>query len=252
VKNKLVAIICAAGLACVAQVGTAAGEAHWSYAGATGPAKWGTLSKEFALCKKGERQSPIDIPDAEVRKGDLPPLLFNYKPSPLRIIDDGHTIRVDYAPGSFLTVSGNRYQLVSFDFHKPSQYKVSGKEHEMEVDLTHEGKDGKLAIVAVFLDPGQSNPLVKTLWSNLPRVKDKEHVVPSVTINAYGLLPESKDHYTLAGSLTTPPCTENVTWYVLKTPVQLSADQIARFARLYPMNARPVERINERDLVGSR
>ena len=251
-SSKLLAMVLGAGLASATGWSAVAADARWSYTGATGPAKWGGLDKTFGSCKTGEAQSPIDIPDADVRKGDLSPLLFNYKPSPLRIVDNGHTIQVNYAPGSFVTVAGKQYQLVRFDFHKPSEEKVNGKDHEMAAHLVHEDKDGKLAIVAIFLDPGKENALIKTLWSNLPQTKDKESVVEAVKINALELLPQDKGYYMFPGSLTMPPCTENVTWYVLKTPVQVSADEIARFAKLYPMNARPVQPLNGRDLVGTR
>jgi carbonic anhydrase len=208
------------------------------------------MEKNFVLCKTGTAQSPIDIPDADVRKGDLSPLLFNYKPSPLRIIDNDHTI-LNYAPGSFVTVGGKQYQLVQFHFHKPSEEKVNGKDHEMVAHLVHEDKDGKLAVIAIFLDPGKENALIKTLWSNLPQTKDKESALDSVQINAIQLLPQDKGYYMFPGSLTTPPCTENVTWYVLKTPTQISAEEIARFGKLYPMNARPVQPLGGRDLVGT-
>lgn len=223
----------------------------WSYTGANGPAKWGTLEKAYALCKTGEQQSPIDISDAKARKGDLPSMLFNYKPSPLKIIDNGHTIQVNYAPGSYVSVEGRQYNLVRFEFHKPGEEKIDGKGHEMDVHLIHETSDGRVAVVAVSLDPGKENPLIKTLWANLPQVKDQERVVDNVMINAVQLLPQDKGYYTYAGSLTTPPCTEDVTWYVLKTPVQVSNDQIARFARMYPMNARPIQPFNSRDVMGT-
>ncbi|MGH8851411.1 MAG: carbonic anhydrase [Casimicrobiaceae bacterium] len=230
----------------------AAPPGQWSYSGATGPAKWGKLGKDFALCAQGKTQSPIDIPDAGARKGDLSPLLFNYQASPLRITDNGHTIEVDYAPGSSISVNGKHYELVQFHFHKPSEEKVSGKGHEMEVQLVHRGKDGKLAVVAVFLDEGKENPLIKTLWSHQPQAKDKPTVVDAVKINALDLLPRDKGYYTFAGSLTTPPCSEKVTWFVLKTPVQLSADQIAHFGKTYPTNARPVQELNARDIQATR
>jgi carbonic anhydrase len=250
--RKVLTIIAAVGIASVPGLGAAADAGRWTYAGATGPAKWGTLEKGFALCKSGTSQSPIDIPDADARKGDLASLLFNYKPSPLKIIDDGHTIHVNYAPGSFLIVGGSQYELVEFHFHRPSEQKISGKGHDMEADLVHRDKDGKLAVVAVLLDEGKENALIKTLWSNLPQDKGKERVVDAVKINALGLLPQKKDYYTFAGSLTTPPCSENLTWFVLKNPAQISADEIARFAKVYPMNARPVQPLNSRDIQGTR
>jgi carbonic anhydrase len=249
--DALVATVIAAGLIVFASPCAAAEAARWSYTGPNGPAKWGKLEKAFATCASGTTQAPIDIPDAHVRKGDLPPLLFNYKASPLKIIDNGHTIQVNYAPDSWLTVEGKRYELVEIHFHKPSEAKIDGKGHDMAAHLVHRDKDGKLAYVAVFLDQGKENALIKTLWSNLPQAKDKENVAAGVQVNAVGLLPQNKDYYTFKGSLTTPPCTEDVAWYVLKTPVQISAEEIARFARFYPMNARPVQPLNDRDILGS-
>jgi len=228
-----------------------AADAAWAYSGANGPAKWGKLSKENAVCGTGQLQSPIDIPDANVRKGDIPPLLFNYKPTPIRIVDTGTTIQVNYPPGSFLTVSGKRFELVSIDFHKPSESKVSGKGHDMSAHLVHKGEGGKQAIIVVFLDQGNENEVVKTLWKNLPAAKGKEVVVDGTQINALGLLPKTKDYYQYEGSLSTPPCTENVTWIVLKTPTTLSGESIARFGRLYTGNVRPIQPRNDRDIVGS-
>ncbi len=247
-----IALIVAAVLWGIAARSQAAETAAWSYAGANGPTKWGRLGKENATCGTGQLQSPIDIPDASVRKGDIPPLLFNYKPVPIHIVDTGNTIQVNYPPGSFVTVSGKRYELVSIDFHKPSEEKVSGKGHDMSVHLVHKGENGKLAIVAVFLDQGNENEVVKTLWKNLPVTKDKEVVVEGTQINALGLLPKNKDYYQYQGSLSKPPCTENVTWLVLKTPTTISGEEIARFGRLYSNNVRPIQPRNDRDIVGSR
>ena len=249
-KNIVTAMI-AALAAGTAGLFVGADAASWAYTGANGPAKWGKLAKDFALCGTGTMQSPIDIPDKDVRKGDLPPLLFNYKPSPLRIIDDGRTIQVNYAPDSWVTVAGKRYELIAITFHRPAEEKVSGKGHEMSAHLIHRDKDGKVAILAVTLDPGSENPVLKALWSNLPSSKGKENAVDTVTINALGLVPKTKGYYTYTGSLTTPPCTEGITWYVLKTPIEASADQIARFGRLYPANARPVQARNDRDILGT-
>jgi len=235
-----------------AAAGEGADKGAWSYSGANGPPKWAKLDKEYALCGTGELQAPIDIVDAKVRKGDLPPILFNYKPSPLSIIDDGHTIRVDIAPGSRISVEGGVYDLTAIEFHKPGEVKVDGKAHEMSAHLFHKNKDGRIAIVAVPLEQGKENEVVKTLWSHLPVTKGKEVVIDSVKINPVGLLPAKKDYYMFAGSLTTPPCSENVKWMVLMQPVQISGEQIRQFAKLYPMNARPAQALNDRDVQGSR
>jgi len=246
------AIVVGTVLSLAATAGYGADPEHWSYSGPTGPAKWNTLEKSFAQCKLGQVQSPIDIPDEKARKGDLSPLLFNYKPSPLRIVDNGHTIQVNYAPGSFLSWEGKRYELTQFHFHKPGEEKIDGKGHEMDAHLVHQGPNGKLVVLAIQLDAGKENRLMKALWDNLPKEKGKESVVDAVKINVLDLLPENKGYYLYAGSLTTPPCSEEVTWFVLKTPVQVSPDQIARFARLYPMNARPVQPLNDRDIQATR
>ena len=193
----------------VAVAGYGAEGPHWTYAGATGPAKWGNLEKGFEECKLGQTQSPIDIPDASARKGDIASLLFNYN------------------PGSFVTVDGKQYELVQFHFHKPSEEKINGRGHDMVAHLVHRGPGGKLGVIAVLLDAGRENRLIKTLWDNLPKEKAKENVVNAVTINVVDLLPQNKGYYTFAGSLTTPPCSQDVTWFVLKTPVEISAVEIA-------------------------
>ncbi len=196
-RNALLPMILAGGLAGLPAWCHAADAADWSYTGPKGPARWGKLDKSYALCAQGSAQSPIDIPDASVRKGDLPPILFNYRPSSLKIVDDGRTIRVDYAPDSWITVAGRRYELVGFSFRKPSEHKIDRKGFDMEVQLLHKDKEGKLAVVAVLLEQGKENALVKTLWTHLPLAKGKQSVVDAVKINAVGLLPPSKDYYHL-------------------------------------------------------
>ena len=249
---RSVAFVVGVALLIAASASRAAGDKKWTYGGKTGPDKWSTLETGFAECKLGQFQSPIDIPDANTRKGDFASMLFNYKPSPLKMVDNGFTIQVDYAPGSSFSIDDKRYELMQFHFHKPSEEKIDGKGHEMDVHLVHRAQDGKLAVIAVLLDTGKENPVVKTLMNNLPKEKGKETMVEKATINALDLLPDNKGYYRFAGSLTTPPCSENVTWFVLKKPVQISADSIARFGKTYPMNARPVQPINGRDIEATR
>jgi carbonic anhydrase len=230
----------------------AAVDKGWSYSGKTGPANWAKVEKDAAACSEGMAQSPIDIPDAKVRKGDFPTILFNYKPSPLTVVDDGHEIVVKFAPGSAITLEGGRFELVSLNFHKPAEHKVDGKTHAMEAHLVHRAPDGKTATLALFIDPGKDNPAIKQIAANLPQGKGHENSVSSVTINPLQLLPDNKDYYGYKGSLTQPPCTENVEWVILKSPITMSSDEIARLSRAYPMNARPVQPINGRDIWGSR
>jgi carbonic anhydrase len=210
-----------------------------SYSGAQGPAHWGDLKPEFAACKTGHRQSPIDIRDT--RKADMPPIQFDYKSSPLHIIDNGHTIMINYGPGSYISVGGKTYQLKQFHFHRPSEEKIHGESYDMVAHLVHADQEGTLAVVAILLQKGEDNPLVHKLWDHLPKEKEKEELLDSVGIDVTSLLPADRSYYAFPGSLTTSPCSENVTWLVLKHPVVISAAEIEQFGRLYPNNARPTQ-----------
>jgi carbonic anhydrase len=234
-------------LCCATQARTA--DKHWSYREHGGAAKWGELDRSFATCKLGKLQSPVDIRDA--RLADLPAIKFDYKPSPLKILDNGHTIQVNYAPGSSIDIGGARYELVQFHFHKPSEEKINGKPHDMVVHLVHKGADGKLAVVAVLLDKGKMNPMIDLIWKNLPTEKEEE-TRPGATVDAAELLPANKGYFTFQGSLTTPPCSEEVRWFVLKNPVTISESELAAFGKRYPMNARPTQPLNGRTIQATR
>jgi carbonic anhydrase len=224
-----------------------AAKAHWSYSGPDGPSHWGDLEPDFATCKTGEHQAPIDIKDAK-SDSTLPPIQFDYKPSPLKIINNGHTIQINLKSGGSITIGGAQYQLVQFYFHKPSEEAINGKHFDMSVHLVHQDAGGKLAVVAVLLKSGKENQFIQSLWNNLPAEEGKEYAPGNVTVNVASLLPVDRNYYTFDGSLTTPPCSEGVEWFVLKTPVELSAAQIAAFAKLYQMNARPIQPLNGREV----
>lgn len=215
-------------------------EGHgWDYGKEHGPEHWGDLDPRFAACKAGHRQSPIDI--GETVKADLPPIEFDYRPSPLRIVDNGHTVMATYGPGSSIRVDGRRYELKQIHFHRPSENTVHGKRYEMEAHLVHADAAGRLAVVAVLLERGRENALVRDLWSHLPGEKEKEELPVGVRIDASSLLPAGRGYYAFEGSLTTPPCSEEVDWIVLKDPVQVSDEEIGRFSRLYPNDARTTQ-----------
>ena len=211
---------------------------HWGYEGAGGPENWSRLSPEYALCGTGKRQSPIDIRDGI--RVDLEPIQFDYRPARFRVIDNGHTVQVTL-PGGSISLLGKSYQLIQFHFHRPSEEMVDGKAFDMVVHMVHRAEDGKLAVVAVLLESGAENPFVQTVWNNLPLEKNMEVAPPSLTLDPAQLLPENRNYYTYMGSLTTPPCSEDVLWLVLKQPQQISPEQQAIFARLYKRNARPVQ-----------
>jgi carbonic anhydrase len=224
----------------------AGGHAHWAYSGPTGPNKWGEIDEQFGTCSLGQVQSPIDIRSDEAQLATLDPIQFDYKVSPLKIIDNGHTIQVNYAPGSSIAVGGTRYELLQFHFHRPSEERVNGKPYDMVAHLVHKDAAGQLAVVGVLLEKGAQRPVLQQVFDHLPGEKGKEVAVPGVSIDLTNLLPSKRAYYTFTGSLTTPPCSEGVTWFVLKQPSQVSADQVARFGQIYAMNARPVQPLNGR------
>jgi carbonic anhydrase len=213
--------------------------AHWSYGGDGGPEHWGQLKPEFTMCATGSRQSPIDIRSGV--KVDLEPIQFDYRPSPWGVIDNGHTIQVNVAGGNAIEVQGQRFDLVQFHFHRPSEERVNGRQFDMVAHLVHKSPEGRLAVVAVLLDRGgPAQPLIQTVWNNLPLEKNAEVSVRG-EIDMNHLLPADRRYFTYMGSLTTPPCSEGVLWLVLQQPVPMAQDQIGIFSKLYPMNARPVQ-----------
>jgi carbonic anhydrase len=222
----------------------------WDYGEELGPSHWGDLKPEFAPCKAGHRQSPIDIRDPQ--QADLPPLQLNYKPSPLHIIDNGHTIMVNYSPGSFMSVGDHKYALKQFHFHRPSEEKINGKTFDMTMHLVHADENGKLAVIAILLRQGEDNALVRELWKDLPKEKEKEELLDQIQIDVSQILPATLGYYTFSGSLTTPPCSEDVTWYVLREPVNVSAAEIEQFSKLYRNDARPTQPLYGRVILESK
>lgn len=221
----------------------------WTYEGEVGAAHWGDLDPDYAACKAGREQSPIDIQAAE--KADMPFLQFEYKSGPLQyLINNGYTIRVNYhdAPGSgnFLMVGDKRYQLTQFHFHHPSEEYIHGKPYDMVLHLMHQASDGKVVGVAVLLQQGRLNPTIQQIWEHMPTRKGDEVEIPGIEVNPGDLLPSDVGYYMYMGSLTAPPCTEGVTWLVLKTPVDISAEQVNAFAKLYPHDVRPIQPLNGR------
>lgn len=235
-------------VALVSAIAQAQWKTPWDYEGTRGAGHWGDLDPEYAACKAGREQSPIDIRNA--KKAELPTIRFEDKSGPLKyLINNGYTIRVNYhAPGSgdFLIVGDKRYQLTQFHFHRPSEEYIHGKPYDMVLHLMYEASDGKVAGVAVLLKSGRANATIQQLWEHMPATAGKEKEVPGVEINPGGLLPHDTAYYTYVGSLTAPPCTEDVVWFVLKTPMDISAAEINAFARLYPHDVRPIQPLNRR------
>jgi carbonic anhydrase len=250
-SNLFASLIVAAAL--LPSLSAAQWKTAWSYAGADGPEHWGDLDPDYAACSRGKAQSPIDI--RHVMTADLPALRFDYKSGPIRIINNGHTaVRVNYPPGNgnYFFVGDTRYELTQFHFHRPSEETIRGKSYDMVIHLMHISADGKVAAVAVLLKSGRANPAIQRLWEIMPQTEGKESEIPAVAMNPAALLPLKRNYYTYAGSQTAPPCTEGVTWFVLKTPVEVSAKEIAAFAALYPHDVRPPQPLNGRIVTESR
>lgn len=231
----------------VASVAIASEGVHWGYSGENGPEHWGDLSPDYATCAKGLEQSPVDIPaDAAVNTADIS---FNYQPSAVTILNNGHTIQVNYDPGSSITLNGVRYDLVQFHFHAHSEHALAGQFAPLEVHLVHKNAKGGLAVVGVLLNAGAENPSYAAVLNNLPAEESEAHAVSGATVDANQLLPSERTYWRYNGSLTTPPCSEGVQWLVMNTPVELSAAQIGAYTAIYNANARPLQPFNARTFV---
>ncbi len=219
---------------------------HWDYKGDGAPERWGQLQSDFRVCDLGMQQSPVDLHDAvPAGLGGIDPA---FAETPLKILNNGHTIQVNCAPGSASRIAGERYDLAQFHFHHPSEHILDGTRFELECHFVHRNAAGALAVIGVFIRPGAANPTLQAIWDAMP-AKEGPEVTAAARINPAELLPRERSYFRYGGSLTTPPCSEGVLWTVLKTPIEASAEQIRRFAQLFPLNARPVQQLNQRYLL---
>jgi carbonic anhydrase len=219
---------------------------HWTYEGEEGPEHWGELAEEYRMCAEGKNQSPIDLV-ADVHT-ELPELEFEYYSTTVDEINNGHTIQQNIKPGSFLRIPGRGVvsELKQFHFHSPSEHRVNGHSYAMEMHFVHADEDGSLTVVGVLVEEGEEHPVLKKLWAFMPENVGDTNVKP-IGIEDTNLLPPTRDYFIYGGSLTTPPCSEGVKWVVLKTPVEVSAEQIAIFKeRVGPATNRPVQPHNAR------
>ncbi len=222
---------------------------HWGYEGAGGPDKWSELSTDFRTCSLGTQQTPIDL--LAGIKAQTGPVAFGYKPIPLTVLNNGHTIQVNAAPGSGLMLGNVSYELLQFHFHHPSEHLLAGKGFDMECHFVHRTASGALAVVGVFIRPGAANASLAPIWQAMPEKEAPPKAIPGVVVETAALLPKDQTYFRYMGSLTTPPCSEGITWTVFRAPVEASAEQIRQFAALFPGNARPVQPLNRRFLLES-
>lgn len=218
----------------------------WSYEGAEGPEYWGALSSDFGSCSAGTAQSPIDVRGGS---GLAPaPLTLAYSASEAEITDNGHTSELRSVSAQGITVGGKQYAFKQVHFHAPSEHLLHGVRYDAEFHFVHQADDGGLAVVGVLATAGASNAAWAPFTDGVPAAAGGQKVAAGV-VDFPALFPASLDHLAYDGSLTTPPCSENVRWLLLETPVELRAEQIAALRAAHGSNSRPVQPLNGRDVV---
>jgi carbonic anhydrase len=218
---------------------------HWSYEGTTGPSAWGKLEADYGACALGTQQSPIDLTGAV--KAQIQPLIFNWKPQAFSVVNNGHTIQANVAPGSTLTLDGQRYELKQFHFHTPSEHTINGKRFQMEAHFVHADASGLLAVVGVLMRPGKVNPAFKAIMAAAPTKAGKPLISTQLDPNQF--LPKDRALFRYEGSLTTPPCAETVNWNVFAKEIEAASSDMDAFHALFAMNARPLQPVNRRFLL---
>ncbi len=225
----------------------ASGGAHWGYSGPEGPEHWGELSEKYTACSAGKNQSPINL--TGFIESELEPIDIDYQAAGTEILNNGHTVQVNYAPGSKITVDDHEFELKQFHFHTPSENHINSESYPMEAHLVHADKDGNLAVIAVMFEKGEANESLAQAWAQMPeKAGDKHSLASKVWVE--GILPVNRDYYRFNGSLTTPPCTEGVRWLVMKKPVAASEAQIEQFSHvMHHPNNRPMQEVNARPVL---
>ena len=248
--NRRDALKAFAGLALcpLCQPAFAAEGAHWSYEGTSGPAKWGDVDAASKVCTIGLQQSPIDI--VAPIKSQLPPLKISWPKTADTIVNNGHTIQLNFAAGGTLTLGDKKFNLLQVHFHRPSEHMIAGKSFPMEAHFVHRADSGGLAVVGVLMSTGKPNAAFAKVAATMP-AKEGPPVKADAAFNANDMLPRKLTYYRYAGSLTTPPCSEAVEWLLLTNPITVAENDVAAFAKLYPLNARPVQRDNRRYVLVS-
>jgi carbonic anhydrase len=221
---------------------------HWSYEGEGGPENWGELSADFRVCSLGMEQTPIDLKRTiRAETGAVEPA---FRQMPLTILNNGHTIQVNCAPGSRSMISGQAFDLLQFHFHHPSEHLLSGQALDLELHFVHKSEAGQLAVLGIFIRPGAENAALAPIWAAMPKEAGEPQQI-GTNIDPAALLPANRQYFRYKGSLTTPPCSEGVLWTVFKDPIEASSEQIRQFAELFPVNARPIQSLNSRFLLES-
>ncbi len=244
-KRVLVPILAMAlsGVACTSH-DVKKNKVEWGYSGEIGPAYWGDLSSEFATCKTGKEQSPIDVrPTVDIDQSEIQ---FNYQISPMEILNNGHTVQVNFEPGSYITFQDETFNLLQVHFHTPSENLLMGQSYPLEAHFVHASESGKLAVVAVLIEEGSKNIWIQKVVDHMPKTLSEPQKIEGVYLNARDFIPSQNGHYGFKGSLTTPPCTEGVQWLMMKAQTTASKSQIEALHSVMHDNNRPVQPLNGR------
>ncbi|MDE3199276.1 MAG: carbonic anhydrase family protein [Acidobacteriota bacterium] len=238
-------------LCCGATFATAQ-SAQWDYVGSRGPLNWGKLDPAYKACSDGHEQSPIDIRKARLNTA-LKPIEFHYIAGGATMVNTGHGIELRVHKGSYIVANGVRYDLEKVAFHHPSEDAVNGKLTDMDAQLIHKSADGKIAILVsrMNLDESHPNAMLATLWQHLPTQPGQTEEITDM-VNARGLLPNDSGYWTYTGSLTEPPCTEGVQWFVMEKYVGINRAQLRAFSSLYRINSRPLQDRNGRKIEANK
>jgi carbonic anhydrase len=223
----------------------------WSYTGTFGPEQWGTMAGN-GLCSTGQQQTPIPLWSLTNLPLDLLAPSFDYRFTPVNMVNNGHTVQFNYEPGSTIRVNGTNYRLAQFHFHTPSEHTLDAVSYPLELHLVHVDANGAPAVVVgIFIKRGAENQALATAFRNLPQNKGDVSQPLGAVINASTLLPRNRTHFQYPGSLTTPPCTEGIRWYVMRTPIEMSDAQIGAYQSLPQLNpsARPLQPVNGRTIL---
>jgi len=231
-------------------------EVHWGYAGEEGPEQWADLSPEFALCREGVEQSPIDLTGAvpttetgiERRIGETT-LTLEQRARVMDLVDNGHTIQVTNDVPMALDMDGVHYELVQFHFHSPSEHTIDGEYAPLEVHLVHKSADGELAVIGVLVEEGEHDSLWDPIIGNLPDGPGDQKHLEDLSLDMNELRPLPNRYYRYQGSLTTPPCSEGVQWIVMAEKRQISSEQMAAMVSHLHDNNRPVQPLGNRELL---
>lgn len=200
------------------------------------------------LCRTGNMQSPIDITHGE--RMPIPDVRYEYQPAALAIFNDcnHYQVKLLFEDNYWLKVGKKPYFLTDIHFHEPGEHAVNGKRAAMAIHLVHLSPESSFLVIEVPVVVGKENPVIKSIWERIPE-PGQEKKFKDVEINADDLLPADRDYYRLPGSLTTPGCNQGVTWFVMKNPIEMSAEQIDQYKKHYHDTARPLQPANNRPVA---